>query len=111
MLVLSRKIGEVVTIGSSVQIKILSFDRGIVRLGIEAPRNIPVHRKEIYDKIIEMNRQAARTEFSAFKNAINNTKLSNIKNSNNTVISTDIMIKKNSKVKHDYSKSQGLSYD
>lgn len=70
MLVLSRKIGEVVTIGSSVRIKVLSFDRGVVRLGIEAPKTIPVHRKEVYDKIIELNRQAAKTEVSVLKNVL-----------------------------------------
>ena len=72
MLVLSRKIGEVVTIGNSVQITVLSYDRGIVRLGIKAPKSIPVHRKEVYDKIIDINRQAARTELMALQNAIAN---------------------------------------
>ena len=70
MLVLSRKIGEVVTIGTSVKITVLGFDRGVVRLGIEAPKSIPVHRKEIYDKIIEMNRAAAKTELQSLKKAI-----------------------------------------
>lgn len=70
MLVLSRKIGEIITIGSAVKVTVLSFDRGVVRLGIEAPKSIPVHRKEVYDKIIEMNRQAAKTELSALKNAL-----------------------------------------
>ena len=74
MLVLSRKIGEIVTIGSSVRIKVLSFDRGVVRLGIEAPKTIPVHRKEVYDKIIEMNRQASRTGFNALKNVLSTSK-------------------------------------
>ncbi|MGA2296722.1 MAG: carbon storage regulator, partial [FCB group bacterium] len=36
MLVLSRKVGEVITVGSSVKITVLGFDRGIIRLGIEA---------------------------------------------------------------------------
>ncbi len=75
MLVLSRKIGEVITIGTSVKITVLSFDRGIVRLGIEAPRTVPVHRKEVHDKIIEMNRQAAKTELSALKSALKKTKM------------------------------------
>jgi carbon storage regulator len=70
MLVLSRKIGEVITVGSSVKVTVLSFDRGVVRLGIEAPKSVPVHRKEVYDKIIEMNRQAAKTELSALKYAM-----------------------------------------
>lgn len=70
MLVLSRKIGEVITVGSSVKVTVLSFDRGIVRLGIEAPKSIPVHRKEVYDKIIEINKQAAKSEISALKDAL-----------------------------------------
>lgn len=70
MLVLSRKIGEVITVGSSVKVTVLSYDRGVVRLGIEAPKSIPVHRKEVYDNIIAINRQAARTELSALKNAL-----------------------------------------
>ena len=70
MLVLSRKIGEVITVGSSVKITILSFDRGVVRLGIDAPKSIPIHRKEVYDKIIDMNRQAAKTELETLKNLI-----------------------------------------
>lgn len=72
MLVLSRKIGEVITVGSSVKVTVLSFDRGIVRLGIEAPKSIPVHRKEVYDKIIELNRQASKTDLSSLKSALTN---------------------------------------
>ncbi len=74
MLVLSRKIGEVITIGNSIEITILSYDRGVVRLGINAPKNVPVHRKEIHDKIIELNKQAAKTEVQAIKAAMNKTK-------------------------------------
>lgn len=70
MLVLSRKIGEVVTVGTSVKITVLGFDRGVVRLGIDAPKSIPVHRKEVYDKIIEMNKQAAKTEIESLRRAI-----------------------------------------
>ncbi len=70
MLVLSRKIGEVITVGSSVKITVLSYDRGVVRIGIEAPKNIPVHRKEIYDKIIEMNQQASKTNIALFRKAV-----------------------------------------
>lgn len=70
MLVLSRKIGEQITVGNSVKVTVLSFDRGIVRLGIEAPKSIPVHRKEVHDKIVEMNKKAAKTEIGALKNAI-----------------------------------------
>ncbi len=70
MLVLSRKVGEIITVGNSITITVVGNDRGIIRLGIDAPRDIPVHRKEVYDKIIEMNRQAAQTKVSALKHAI-----------------------------------------
>ena len=70
MLVLSRKAGEVITIGSSIRITVLSHERGIVRLGIEAPKSVAVHRKEVYDKIIEANRNAAKTEHGALKKMV-----------------------------------------
>lgn len=85
MLVLSRKIGEVITIGNSVQITVLSYDRGIVRLGIKAPKSIPVHRKEVYDKIIEINRNAAKTELLALQQAIANSRFNF-----STLVSNDI---------------------
>lgn len=72
MLVLSRKIGEVITVGSSVEVTVLSFDRGIVRLGIEAPKSIPVHRKEVHDKIVEMNKLASKTDLLAVKSLLLN---------------------------------------
>jgi carbon storage regulator len=82
MLVLSRKIGEVITIGNSITVTILSFDRGIVRVGIEAPKNVTVHRKEVYDKIIDMNKQAAQTNVSALKNAMSSLQLQSGLNGN-----------------------------
>jgi len=86
MLVLSRKVGEVITVGSSVKVTVLSYDRGIVRLGIEAPKSIPVHRKEVHDKIVEMNKKASKTKFQAFKDAI----LSNTVSFNNNTQSQNI---------------------
>lgn len=75
MLVLSRKTGEVITIGKSITITILNNERGIIRLGIEAPKNIPVHRKEIADKIVELNKQASKIKLPDFKKAIINANL------------------------------------
>jgi carbon storage regulator len=76
MLVLSRKIGEVITIGKSVTIKVVDLDkRGTVRLAIEAPRNIPVHRKEIFDAIVDLNKQASKTKIEDFKKALIKTNL------------------------------------
>lgn len=51
MLVLSRKFGEKIYIGSDVVITIVDIDRGKVRLGISAPPNVPVHREEIRRQI------------------------------------------------------------
>jgi carbon storage regulator len=47
MLVLSRKLGEKICIGENVCITVVDIDRGKVRLGIEAPRDVPVFRQEL----------------------------------------------------------------
>jgi carbon storage regulator len=51
MLILTRRISEAVKIGDHVTIKILGVKGNQVRLGVEAPREIPVHREEIYERI------------------------------------------------------------
>lgn len=84
MLVLSRKIGEEIKIGNSITLIVLSYDRGIVRLGIQAPRDIQVHRKEIYDKIVSLNKISAQTKIDKFRNAISKNNLQlNFKSKNN----------------------------
>ncbi len=59
MLVLTRKLGENIRIGDSVKITVLEVRSGQVKLGIEAPPEIKVHREEIYARIQEENRRAA----------------------------------------------------
>lgn len=59
MLVLSRKLNQAIMIGDDVRIVVVSVDRDTVKLGIEAPRTIPVHRSEVYDEIQRTNREAA----------------------------------------------------
>ncbi len=51
MLILTRTTGQELMIGDNVKIKVLSVKGGQVRLGIDAPKKIAVHRKEIYDRI------------------------------------------------------------
>lgn len=53
MLILTRRPGERIIIGNDIYIDILDHYRGQVRIGITAPRQIEVHRQEIYDKILE----------------------------------------------------------
>lgn len=52
MLVLSRKKGESIVIGDDIVVTIVEVRGDKIRLGIEAPRNVPVHRKEIRDAIL-----------------------------------------------------------
>lgn len=47
MLVLSRKLGEKIYIGESICITVVDIDRGKIRLGIEAPRDVPIYRQEL----------------------------------------------------------------
>ena len=51
MLILSRRINENLIIGDDIVISILGINRGQVRIGITAPKDVPVHREEVYDRI------------------------------------------------------------
>ena len=51
MLILSRKLGEQIVIADNIVITVVGIRGDKVRLGIEAPREVPVHRKEIYELI------------------------------------------------------------
>lgn len=51
MLILSRHAGESITIGADVQVKVLGIKGNQIRLGVTAPRNIPVHREEVAARI------------------------------------------------------------
>lgn len=55
MLILSRRPAETLYIGDDVTITVLSIVGNQVRLGIEAPRSIPVHREEVYERLQSQN--------------------------------------------------------
>jgi carbon storage regulator len=56
MLILTRRIGEVLVIGEDIKVTVLGVNGTQVRLGIDAPRNVPVHREEVCHRI--RNRRA-----------------------------------------------------
>jgi len=60
LLILTRKLGEVINIGHEIKIRVLSIKGRQVRIGIEAPKNLEVHRQEVYERIVEENLQAAK---------------------------------------------------
>jgi carbon storage regulator len=62
MLVLSRKRDESIIIGDSVVVTVVDIRGDKVRLGIEAPKEVPVHRREVYDAIQRENQRAGRTD-------------------------------------------------
>ena len=62
MLVLMRRTGEKLCLGSDIEISILEVRGDSVKIGIQAPRSVQVWRKEIYDEIVRQNVEAARTD-------------------------------------------------
>jgi carbon storage regulator len=62
MLILTRKLGESIAVGDDIRITILEIKGKHLRIGIEAPKNIPIHRGEIYSAIHEQNIQAAAAD-------------------------------------------------
>ena len=68
MLVLSRQKDQTIMIGDKVEITVVDIRGDKVRLGITAPTEIPVHRKEVYDAIKQENREAANIKLEDITN-------------------------------------------
>ena len=58
MLILSRKSGESIVIDGRIHVKVVRVDGETVKIGIEAPSDVPVHRREVYEEIQRSNQQA-----------------------------------------------------
>jgi len=66
MLVLNRKVNESIMIDDRIEIKVLEVIDGKVKIGIEAPKDITILRKEVYDDIKNENAQAASISIDSF---------------------------------------------
>jgi carbon storage regulator len=62
MLILSRKLGESIVIDGNIRVQIMRVDGDVVKIGIEAPASVPVHRQEVYEEIQRSNQQALTKE-------------------------------------------------
>ena len=67
MLVLKRKKDESIIIGDNIKITIIQCDDGNVKLGIDAPKNVKVHREEVLLEIINENKDAIKVNKDAIK--------------------------------------------
>ena len=65
MLILSRKLGESIVIDGNIRVQIMRVDGDVVKIGIEAPASVPVHRQEVYEEIQRSNQQALTQQNTA----------------------------------------------
>jgi len=61
VLVLTRKVEESITIGNNITVTVFEIKGSQIKLGISAPKNIPVNRTEVYESIMKENIRASRT--------------------------------------------------
>lgn len=66
MLILRRKLGESIIIDDRIEVKVLEVVEGKIKIGIEAPKDVTVHRKEVYDEIRNENRKASDVTMESF---------------------------------------------
>ena len=62
MLVLARKLDESIVIGDDITVKIISIDKGVVKLGIDAPRDVSIIRNELLEDVKDLNIAASKEQ-------------------------------------------------
>ncbi|MBW2014825.1 MAG: carbon storage regulator CsrA [Deltaproteobacteria bacterium] len=70
MLILTRKLGEKINIGDDITVTLLEIKGAQVKLGIQAPKSIGIHRNEIYEKIREENLRSSNISDSDLSKAV-----------------------------------------
>ncbi len=68
MLVLTRKVGQTITVGDDIRITIMEVRGTQVKLGVDAPRDVTIHRQEIYERIQQENVAAADARVADLEN-------------------------------------------
>ena len=74
MLVLTRKLGEGLVLGSDISLKILEIHKNQIKLGISAPSDVRIYRNEVYEQIKKENLQASNTKLDVLRSVIGNKK-------------------------------------
>lgn len=74
MLVLTRKKGQSIIIGDNIEVSIIEIQGEQVRIGINAPKDITIHRDEIYKEIQKENMKASVVDFYEFSNFVKDKK-------------------------------------
>ncbi len=70
MLILTRKLGERITIGDDIVISLIEIKGSQVKLGIEAPKSVSIHRQEIYERIRAENLKSSEVRTSDLTKAL-----------------------------------------
>lgn len=71
MLVLARKVGQSIVIGNDITITLKEIGKDSIRLAIDAPKSVSIHRKELIDNVVESNKDAvASVNISAMKSLL-----------------------------------------
>jgi len=62
MLILTRRVGQTVKIGDDVDVVVLGVKGNQIRIGITAPKNVPVHREEIFERLSQASNRLAKVD-------------------------------------------------